>query len=81
MEYLHVMGWNLGVILSDVPKSERNRKPTKDHCVVRYPSYGIDDYSKTFCFSKKWWDKHLSESDGKSYLLKNHWWHHFKRLH
>ena len=68
MKSFHLKGGDLGVILADVPKCERNCKPTKHQCVVRCLSYGIYDCSKTFCVSNNWWDK-------------CHWGHHLKRLH
>ena len=71
----------IGVILADIPKWERNLKPTKDRCVVLCPSYGIDDCSKTFFVSKKWWEKCPLDSDGKYDLLRNHWGHHSKSIH
>ena len=47
----HVNEGYLVVILADVPKCERNWKPTEDQYVIEGPSYGIDDFDKTFLVS------------------------------
>ena len=77
----HVKGGYLGVILTNVSKCERNRNPTKDQYVTECPSYGIYDWTKTFCDSKNWWNIHPVNSDGSSDVQNIHWGHRFKRLH
>ena len=41
------------IILTDVPKSELNRRPTKDQYSVKFPSYGLGYCTKMFYVYKK----------------------------
>ena len=50
------IGTDLETILADVPKGERNGRPTKDQYLVKCPSYGIGYFTRMFCVSNKWWD-------------------------
>ena len=81
MEYFHGKGEDLGIILANVLKCEKNWRPTADQFVIQCPSYGIDDCSKNFCVSKKWCNLRPLNSDGSCDVQNIHWGHQFKRLH
>ena len=69
------------IILSCVPNGERNRRPTKDQLSVDCPSYVLENSTKNFCISKKWWDLWTINSDQESDPTSNQLSNHFKVLY
>ena len=74
-------GTYVAIILNDVPKGDQNRSPTTDQAQVEWPSYGIDECTKKFCVSKKWFNLCPLNMYHKSDLTSTQWSNHLKRLY
>ena len=68
---------DLVTIFETFPKGYRNRSPTKDQVKIKGPSYGLDEFTKEFCVSKKCCNIHPINSDQESNKISTNWSNHF----
>ena len=60
-------------LLANNPKGEHNLNPTEDQELIQCPSFGLSNYTKTFCVSKSWWGIRPKDSNWASNLVSVHW--------
>ena len=72
---------NVELLIADTPKGERNRNPMEDQESIKYPSYDLSNYTKTFYVAKSWWGIRPKDSNGDSNLIYVHWSSYFKGIY
>ena len=77
----HPKNADIEEILADIPRGEKNRKPTEKQYSIPCPSFGFSNCTKTFCVSNQWWDLRPLNSDRTSNHIYVHWYNHLKVIY
>ena len=67
-------------ILADISKGERNSNPKEIQYSIPCISFGLTNFTKSFCVAKKWWVIRPHNSDGTRNHMSIQWSNNFKDL-